>query len=65
MFTMDHFYGSFEFPTETGQDEKGFWARAEGFEARHPISPDQALNDLNAALEEAISTGKLVPTMGG
>jgi len=65
MFTMDHFGGSFEFPTETGSDEQGVYARALGYEARHPFSPEQALNDLNAAIDNAISEGKLIPTMGG
>jgi hypothetical protein len=65
MFTMDHFFGSFEFETEIGQDDKGFFARAHGLEARHPFSSDQALNDLNQKVDEAISKGEIVPTMGG
>lgn len=64
MFTMDHFWGSFEFETEIGKDDKGFYARAHGYEARHPHSQDQALNDLNQVIDTAISTGKLVPDMG-
>jgi hypothetical protein len=65
MFTMDHFQGSFEFEVETGSDAEGVYARAHGYEARHPFSAEQALNDLNEQLDIAISTGKLVPTMGG
>ena len=64
MFTMDHFAGSFEFNTEVGQDDNGHFARAMGFEARHPFSAEQALNDLNEQLDSAISRGELVPDMG-
>ena len=64
MFPTDHFFGSFDFETETGIDDKGAWARAQGFEARHPFSTDQALNDLNSLLDDAIAQGKLVPDMG-
>lgn len=64
MFPLDHFDGSFEFETETGRDDNGFFARAQGYEARHPFSSAQALNDLNGIIDEAISTGKLVPNMG-
>lgn len=64
MFPTDHFHGSFDLTTETGKDDKGFYARAEGYEARHPFSAAQALNDLNQVIDEAISTGKLVPNMG-
>ncbi len=64
MFPLDHFEGSFEFETTVGKDDRGFFARAEGLEARHPFSADQALNDLNNILDEAITTGKLVPNMG-
>lgn len=65
MFTMDHFWGSFEFETEIGQDDKGHYARAFGLEARHPYSSDQALNDLNKLVDEGISKGEIVPNMGG
>jgi len=64
-FSMDHFAGSFEFEVETGRDGTDYYARSNGYEARHPTSPEQALNDLNQQLDIAISTGKLVPTMGG
>jgi hypothetical protein len=64
MFPTDHFFGQFQFETETGTDDKGCYARAQGFEARHPFSTDQALNDLNQVLDNAIATGKLVPDMG-
>ena len=65
MFTMDHFQGSFEFEVETGEDSEGYFAKAHGYEARHPSSPEQALNDLNQQLDIAVMQGKLVPTMGG
>lgn len=64
MFPLDHFEGSFEFETETGQDDKGFFARAQGYEARHQFSSAQALNDLNQIIDDAIATGKIVPNMG-
>ncbi len=64
MFSNDHMFGSFDLETETGKDDKGFFARAQGYEARHPFSADQALNDLNNVLDEAVSSGKLVPNMG-
>lgn len=63
MFITDHMWGSFEFETETGQDDKGFYARAQGYEVRHPFSAEQALNDLNEQIDIAIQTGKLVPNM--
>jgi hypothetical protein len=64
MLPLDHFDGSFEFAIETGQDDKGHWARAHGREARHPYDPSQAVNDLNAELYDAISRGDIVPNMG-
>lgn len=64
MFPTDHFHGSFDLETQTGKDDKGFYAKANGYEARHPFSADQALNDLNQLLDNAIASGKLVPNMG-
>jgi hypothetical protein len=65
MFSTDHFYGAFdEFPTDLKQDADGTWvASAMGLEARHQYQ-EQALNDLNAALLDAVSKGELVPNMG-
>jgi len=64
MIPMDHLDGYFEFETEIGKDEKGFYARAQGFEARHPNFQDQAINDLNEKVFDAISRGDLVPNLG-
>ena len=64
MFVTDHFWGSFEFETEVGQDDKGHYARAFGLEARHPFDSSQALNDLNRLIDEGISKGEIVPNMG-
>jgi hypothetical protein len=61
---MDHLFGSFEFETEVGQDDKGHYARAFNMEARHPYDASIALNDLNAKIDVAIQNGTLVPGMG-
>lgn len=64
MFTTDHFQGAFDdFPTEIRKEGDEFVASALGIEARHRYQ-DQALNDLNAKLYDAISKGEIVPDMG-
>lgn len=60
MIPMDYLLGSFEFDTEIGKDEKGYFAKAQGYEARH-ADQGQALNDLNQLLNEAMERGELVP----
>ena len=64
MFPMDHFDGAFEFAIETGRDDKGVYARSQGREARHAFSTEQAINDLNEELHNAVSRGEIVPNMG-
>lgn len=60
MFT-DHFFGAFDdFPTELRRDGEEWVASAQGLEARHAYQ-DQALNDLNAKIYDAISRGELFP----
>ena len=66
MIPTDHFFGSFDsFETEVGHDaEKDeYYARALGLEARHKYQ-EQALNDLNAKIFDAVSRGEIVPNMG-
>jgi len=65
MFGTDHLFGSFdEFPTDIRQESDGTWvASALGLEKRHKYQ-EQALNDLNAALFDAVSQGTIVPNMG-
>jgi hypothetical protein len=60
MFT-DHFFGAFDdFPTNLRQEGEEWVAEAQGLEARHKFQ-DQALNDLNAKIYDAISRGELTP----
>jgi len=64
MFTTDHFQGAFDsFETDLRQDGNEWVASAMGIESRHQYQ-EQALNDLNAKLHDAISKGELVPNMG-
>jgi endo-1,4-beta-D-glucanase Y len=60
----DHFMGVFDnFETEIGKEGDEYYARALGLEARHKYQ-EQALNDLNAKLQEAILKGEIVPNGG-
>jgi len=59
---LDGFLGSID--TETGSDERGFFARALGREVVGRPNVEQAVNDLNQVLEEAILKGEIVPDMG-
>jgi hypothetical protein len=62
---LDHLDGDFsDFPTDTGKDDKGFYARALGLEARHAFSQEQALAELNTLLYDKVSRGELIPNMG-
>lgn len=60
---LDFFNGSFEFETEFRREGDLHVATALGYEARHR-DPSQALNDLNAKIDEAITKGELVPDQG-
>jgi hypothetical protein len=61
---MDHLFGSFDsFDTDTGKDAKGFYARALGREVTGRPNLEQALNDLNEILYDAISKGEILPDM--
>jgi hypothetical protein len=62
----DHLFGAFDtFETSIVQDPStGEWvASALGLESRHRTQ-DQALNDLNEKVYDAVSRGELVPNMG-
>lgn len=60
----DHFQGAFDdFPTELRREGEEWVASALGVEARHAFQ-DQALNDLNAKIYDAISRGDIVPNGG-
>lgn len=62
---MDHLEGIFDgFETEVGSDEKGFYARAMGREVTGRPDADQAINDLNQIIYDAISRGEIIPDMG-
>lgn len=66
MFTTDHFNGAFDdFQTELEFDEKkSMWkASALGYSAKHKYQ-DQAINDLNEKLFNAVTNGEIVPNMG-
>lgn len=64
MFPTDHIFGIFDdFETEIRKDGDEYVASALGMEARHKYQ-EQALNDLNAKLQDAIANGTLVPNMG-
>lgn len=64
MNTMDHLNGSFDsFETEIGKDGDLFYAKALGIEVRN-ANQEQALNDLNQKLYDAITRGELIPNMG-
>ena len=60
----DYLQGQWEFPTEIGRDGEGYFAKAMGYEARHATSQDQALNDLNIKLNDAMDRGELHPDIG-
>jgi hypothetical protein len=65
MFGADHLMGSFEFQTDLVKDEEGYWvASALGVSARHS-DQSQALNDLNAALDEKLMSGQIRPDIMG
>lgn len=65
MFGVDHLEGSFEFHTELKQDAEGNWiASALGMSAKHSIQ-SQAINDLNAALDNKLMRGELKPDIMG
>jgi len=62
---MDHLEGIFDgFETEVGSDEDGFYARALDREVKGRPNAEQALNDLNQILYDAISRGEILPDMG-
>lgn len=62
---MDHLEGHFTgFETETGKDERGYFARALGREVTGRPNLEQSLNDLNQILYDAISRGEILPDMG-
>lgn len=64
MVPTDHLGGSFEFDTHLGRDSEGnHVASALGFSASHPFQ-DQAINDLNAILNDKMERGELVPDQG-
>ena len=58
----DYLFGSFEFPTELEKDGDVYVAKAMGYEARHE-DRDQAINDLNFKLNDAMEKGDLSPQM--
>ena len=58
----DYLFGSWEFPTDVRQDGDDWVASAMGYSAKHE-DKDQALNDLNAKLNEAMEKGELRPQM--
>lgn len=62
MIFTDHLNGDFtDFETEIGKGDDGlFFAKAMGYAAKS-LYQDQALNDLNIQIYEAISKGELVP----
>ena len=60
----DYLFGAWEFATDIGKDDGGYYAKALGYEAHHPSSQDQALNDLNQKLSDAMERGELVPDFG-
>jgi uncharacterized protein YicC (UPF0701 family) len=63
MFPTDHFDGSFELNIETGRDDKGVYARSLGYEVRHPSNLEQAVQELNEEIYNAVSRGEIVPSM--
>lgn len=65
MIPTDHLQGAFDsFHTDVRQEPDGTWvASALGLESRH-AHHEQALNDLNAKVYDAISRGEIVPDMG-
>jgi hypothetical protein len=63
MFGTEHMMGSFDFHTDITQDDKGNWvASALGESASHP-DQSQALNDLNAKIDDKLVRGELRPDM--
>lgn len=64
MFGTEHLTeGSFEFQTDLNQLPDGKWeASALGVKATH-ADQSQAINDLNAALDDKIMRGEIRPTM--
>jgi hypothetical protein len=63
-FGRDHLEGVFDgFETEIGSDENGFFARSMGREVTGRPNQEQALNDLNSIIYDAISKGEIVPDM--
>jgi hypothetical protein len=64
MFPTDHLFGDFtEFPTDLRREGDEWIASAMGIEARHQFQ-EQALNDLNVKIYDAVSKGEIVPNMG-
>lgn len=58
-------WGSFETPTELKRLDNGWWeASALGEKAVH-YDQAQAINDLNAKLDEKITTGDIQPDLLG
>jgi hypothetical protein len=65
MFGTDHLNGSFEFQTDLAKDAEGNWiASALGVSAKHS-DQSQAINDLNAALDEKLMSGEIRPDIMG
>jgi hypothetical protein len=63
MQSRDFLEGSFEFQTEITRDGDDYIASAQGYSAKHR-SQDQAINDLNRKLSDAMESGRLQPGMG-
>lgn len=59
----DYLGGSFEFDTELVQKEGKWTASALGFSATHDDA-SQAVNDLNAFLNDKMERGELIPNQG-
>lgn len=57
---MDYLGGSFEFDIETGKEGDRFYAKAGNFKVLH-THQDQAINDLNALMNDMMERGEFTP----
>lgn len=65
MFGRDNLDGSLEFETTLNKLDNGRWeASAKGYKAIH-VDMEQAINDLNQKIEDARSSGELLPDIMG